>query len=132
MFVLYETVIRTTGGTYRATVVAPSTIAVTLDGTNGVIDCILVAEHGDITSSPESLTTLLTSWIYEYARGLDIIATSVGRHRQHVGENVNIEPGPPQGTDHGLVNERHLIKDGETQPQRPRQASDEEFERCWV
>ena len=77
MAVIYEAAVLTTGGTFRAYNIAETVICVTEDGAEGIIDFIHQADHDAVLSAPEMLIPLLTTWLYEMRRGLDIITASL-------------------------------------------------------
>lgn len=74
---MYVAVVKTTGATYRATAPSPYAIAVTEDGVDGVIDYIHLTDEQVAAAAPENLTSTLTWWVYEFARGMDIISATL-------------------------------------------------------
>ena len=77
---MYVAVVKTTGATYRASAPTPNAIAVTEDGVDGVIDYIRLTDDQVAAAAPENLTTTLTWWVYEFARGMDIISATLTVH----------------------------------------------------
>jgi hypothetical protein len=77
MAVIYEAAVLTTGGTFRAYNIAETVICVTEDGTEGITDFIHHAIHDTALGAPEMLIPLLTDWIYEMRRGVDVITASL-------------------------------------------------------
>ena len=77
---MYVAVVKTTGGTYRATASTPNSIAITEDGVDGVLDYIHLTDDQVAAAAPENLTVTLTWWVYEFARGMDIISATLSIH----------------------------------------------------
>jgi hypothetical protein len=77
---MYVAVVKTTGATYRATAPTPNAIAITEDGVDGVIDYIHLTAEQAAAAAPENLTATLTWWVYEFARGMDIISATLSIH----------------------------------------------------
>jgi hypothetical protein len=77
---MYVAVVKTTGATYRATAPTPKAIAITEDGVDGVIDYIHLTDEQAAAAAPENLTATLTWWVYEFARGMDIISATLSIH----------------------------------------------------
>jgi len=77
MAVIYEAAVLTTGGTFRAYNIAETVICVTEDDTEGITDFIHQKDHDTALGDPEMLIPLLTAWLYEMRRGLDIITASL-------------------------------------------------------
>ena len=81
MFSIYEAVVRTIDSTFRAAAVAPMVVAITEDGVDGVIDYIHLDEENATNASPENLPVLLTWWVFEHARGYEVISATLSRRR---------------------------------------------------
>lgn len=69
----YVAVIVTTVGTFRASSINTSTVAISVDGQSGIIDYITFDPIQGINASPEYLAVALRLWIYEHVRGIEIL-----------------------------------------------------------
>ena len=74
---IYEAVVVTNDGTFRAYPVSPTLICVTEDGVEGLFDTIELGDGNTLASAPENLTTTLLVYLYEMVRGLDVISATL-------------------------------------------------------
>jgi hypothetical protein len=70
----YEGVVETTGGTFRISLVTSSMLAIREDGVDGVVDFINLDEIERALWAPETLVSMLLSWIYEMRRSHEVIS----------------------------------------------------------
>jgi hypothetical protein len=70
----YEGVAETTGGTFRISRVASSLLAIREDGVDGVVDFINLDDIESALWAPETLISMLLSWIYEMRRSHEVIS----------------------------------------------------------
>ena len=77
----YEATAVTTGGTYRALMLADETIAILEDGVAGLVDTLPGTYSDGTMASPESLVRDLVWWIYEMRRGEEILNASLHLRR---------------------------------------------------
>jgi membrane protease subunit (stomatin/prohibitin family) len=70
---IYEAVVVTSDGTYRAYVFAKTEVFVLEDDLPGIADRFEVADYGGNASYPESLLDALMAWIQENRRGLSVL-----------------------------------------------------------
>lgn len=75
---LYEAVVVTNDGTYRAFPVSETLLCVTEDGVEGIIDFIDVEQAG---TAPENLVPQLLAYTFERLRGLDVISATLTRRK---------------------------------------------------
>lgn len=66
---IYEARVETDCGTYRAFLFGTSTICVTEDGVDGVVDYMPVVTGDPTATSPEALVPALLYWVCEMVRG---------------------------------------------------------------
>jgi hypothetical protein len=78
MIGIYEAVVVTSDGTYRAAPVSPTLICITEDGVEGVTDFIEVEEA---QTAPECLTPTLVAYGFERLRGLSIVTATLTRRK---------------------------------------------------
>jgi hypothetical protein len=78
---LYEAVVVTSDGTYRAYPLTPTLICVLEDGKDGILDTIELPEDCALASAPDNLTQTLLFYLFEMVRGLDIITATLRRRR---------------------------------------------------
>jgi hypothetical protein len=81
MTYIFEAVIETDGGTYRAFQISSDAYCVTEDGVEGLADCITLEPAERALLAPENLVGTLTTWIYEMRRGLTILESALSRRR---------------------------------------------------
>lgn len=81
MSAFYEATAATSGGTYRALMLADDTVAILEDGVPGIVDTLSGSYPDGTTVSPESLVRDLVWWIYEMRRGEEILNTSLQLRR---------------------------------------------------
>ena len=70
---IYEAVASTTEGTYRAFVISGEKVCILEDGLSGLADTFGLSDYGGNARIPESLLNVLTVWIHENRRGIDIL-----------------------------------------------------------
>jgi len=75
---IYEAIVVTTDGTYRAFPVGPGIICITEDGVEGVTDFVEVEE---VQTSAEALTPFLVAYVFERLRGLSIVTATLSRRK---------------------------------------------------
>jgi hypothetical protein len=73
---IYEAVVVTTDGTFRAFPVGPGLVCITEDGRHDIIGVIEVEQA---QTAPEALAPALIGYIYEHVRGLDILTATLSR-----------------------------------------------------
>ena len=78
---LYEAVVVTSDGTYRAYPLTPTLICVIEDGKEGILDTIELPDDLALASAPDNLTQTLLFYLFEMVRGLDIITATLRRRR---------------------------------------------------
>lgn len=76
---IYEAIVTTTDGTFRAFQFGRGTICVIEDGLDGIVDYIQPDENVQALSSPESMLPVLISWVFEMRRGLEITNATLSR-----------------------------------------------------
>jgi len=70
---MYEAVVRTTDGVFRAYRYGDQRVMIIDDDLPGIADQIVLSDLDGSFTSPESLVQILISWIYETHRGLEIL-----------------------------------------------------------
>jgi len=75
----YEAVVRTDGGIYRAFLLSPSTVCITDDGIEGIVDHLELTPEYRAMPADQMLIPTLIYWIYEMRRGEDITGTKLRR-----------------------------------------------------
>jgi hypothetical protein len=76
---IYEAIVRTRDGTYHAYQVSPSTVCVTEDGIDGIVDQLQLPPSFQAITGPEELVPILIAWTYEMRRGETIISAKLRR-----------------------------------------------------
>lgn len=76
---IYEARVDTDCGTFRAQLFGASTICVTEDGVNGIVDYILIDTSDPTATSPEALLPALLYWVTEMVRGSTTLAATLTR-----------------------------------------------------
>lgn len=77
---IYEAIVQTDGGgTFRAFQMSPSTVCISEDGVDGIIDYIELPAAYQAMSAPEQLVPTLVAYIYEMRRGLSILSAKLRR-----------------------------------------------------
>ena len=72
MGAIYEAVVETTVGTFRAFLRDPRLIVITEDDVDGITDVIHLHPNETSAASPENLTLTLKWWVLENIRGISI------------------------------------------------------------
>lgn len=75
----FEAIVRTDYGIYRAFLLTPSTVYVTQDGIEGIIDHLQLTPEYQAMPAEKMLIPALIYWIYEMRRGEDITGTKLRR-----------------------------------------------------
>lgn len=70
---IYEAVVETSDGTFRANVTDPQTIAITEDGVDGIVDVLHLHPMETAAASPANLPITLKWWVLENVRGIDVL-----------------------------------------------------------
>jgi hypothetical protein len=81
MTYIFEAVVETDGGTYRAFQISPDAYCVTEDGVEGLADFVTLELADRALLAPENLVGTLTAWVYEMRRGLTILERGLSRRR---------------------------------------------------
>lgn len=72
---IYEAVVETPCGTFRAHLSQPQLIVVTEDDVPGIADVIHLHPNETSAAAPENLTITLKWWVLENVRGVPILKT---------------------------------------------------------
>ena len=75
----YEAVVRTNDGIYRAFLLSPSTVCITEDGIDGIVDHLELTPEYRSMPVDQLLIPSLIYWIYEMRRGEEITGTKLRR-----------------------------------------------------
>ena len=76
---IYEAIVRTHDGTYHAYQVSPSTVCITEDGIDGIVDHLQLPPRYQAIRGPEELVPILIAWTYEMRRGETIVSAKLRR-----------------------------------------------------